>query len=231
MRAKGAFCNLLQEPFNHCLRCFSLVRGPTEAENWTWTFPSQHGIWANIWETANGISWVAWYLDWAYNVPNKAIVLGYTVERTEKPYDCCRGGYITLKFTLYLRRRTLYYGFNKIVPSLLIALTAVLSFALPAESIEKITLGEYEQNRQRRRRTFTHLHFRDDHILIDVPISGHAGNCHASNIGQLAVFGHILLVHHDFGDNIGCVQYYDAESTLSHAIQVHHATYGVVAPA
>jgi nicotinic acetylcholine receptor len=40
-----------------------------------------------------------------------------------------------------IRRRTLYYFFNLIVPCLLIASMAVLGFTLPPDSGEKLSLG------------------------------------------------------------------------------------------
>ena len=64
------------------------------------------------------------------------------VERTEKFYECCTEPYPDLKFYLRMRRRTLYYGFNLIVPSLLISLMTLLGFTLPPDAGEKITLGK-----------------------------------------------------------------------------------------
>ncbi len=63
------------------------------------------------------------------------------VNRSIKYYDCCPEPYPTLKFFIKIRRRTLYYGFNLIIPSLLISLMTVLGFTLPPEAGEKITLG------------------------------------------------------------------------------------------
>lgn len=41
-----------------------------------------------------------------------------------------------------IRRRTLYYGLNLLVPCVLISALALLVFLLPADSGEKISLGE-----------------------------------------------------------------------------------------
>ena len=41
-----------------------------------------------------------------------------------------------------IRRRTLYYFFNLIVPCVLIASMAVLGFTLPPDSGEKLSLGK-----------------------------------------------------------------------------------------
>ncbi|WKY15062.1 hypothetical protein Q1695_000516 [Nippostrongylus brasiliensis] len=48
--------------------------------------------------------------------------------------------YPSLYFYLVIQRRTLYYGLNLIVPSLLISLMTVLGFTLPPDAGEKITL-------------------------------------------------------------------------------------------
>lgn len=63
-------------------------------------------------------------------------------KRQTKTYECCpTEPYPTLMFYLHIRRRTLYYGFNLIIPSLLISIMTILGFTLPPESGEKITLG------------------------------------------------------------------------------------------
>ncbi|GMT08214.1 hypothetical protein PENTCL1PPCAC_30388, partial [Pristionchus entomophagus] len=48
--------------------------------------------------------------------------------------------YVEVYFRLHMKRRTLYYGLNWIVPSCLITLTNVLGYTLPPECGEKITL-------------------------------------------------------------------------------------------
>uniref|UniRef100_A0A183BJD1 Neur_chan_LBD domain-containing protein n=1 Tax=Globodera pallida TaxID=36090 RepID=A0A183BJD1_GLOPA len=64
-----------------------------------------------------------------------------TVARTEKFYDCCPNEpYPDLTFYLHMRRRTLYYGFNLIMPCLLTTTMSLLGFTLPPEAGEKITL-------------------------------------------------------------------------------------------
>ena len=62
-------------------------------------------------------------------------------------YDCCPEPYLDITFTIKIRRRTLYYFTNLIVPCLLIASMAVLGFTLPPDSGEKLSLGEcYERS-------------------------------------------------------------------------------------
>uniref|UniRef100_A0A183FE27 Neurotransmitter-gated ion-channel ligand binding domain protein n=1 Tax=Heligmosomoides polygyrus TaxID=6339 RepID=A0A183FE27_HELPZ len=55
-------------------------------------------------------------------------------------FKCCPEPYPTVKYFLHIRRRTLYYGFNLIIPSLLICMMTVLGFSLPPDAGEKITL-------------------------------------------------------------------------------------------
>uniref|UniRef100_A0A1B6LF62 Neurotransmitter-gated ion-channel transmembrane domain-containing protein n=1 Tax=Graphocephala atropunctata TaxID=36148 RepID=A0A1B6LF62_9HEMI len=56
-------------------------------------------------------------------------------------YACCPEPYIDVTFTIQIRRRTLYYFFNLIVPCVLISSMALLGFTLPPDSGEKLTLG------------------------------------------------------------------------------------------
>lgn len=42
-----------------------------------------------------------------------------------------------------IRRRTLYYGLNLLIPCVLISALALLVFLLPADSGEKISLGKW----------------------------------------------------------------------------------------
>ncbi|TKR96992.1 hypothetical protein L596_010925 [Steinernema carpocapsae] len=59
--------------------------------------------------------------------------------REEIYYKCCPEPYPTVKFFLNLRRRTLFYTFNLIIPSLLVAIMTLLAFCLPAHDMsEKI---------------------------------------------------------------------------------------------
>ena len=57
-------------------------------------------------------------------------------------YQCCPEPYIDVTFTVQIRRRTLYYFFNLIVPCVLISSMALLGFTLPPDSGEKLTLGK-----------------------------------------------------------------------------------------
>ena len=67
---------------------------------------------------------------------------GVPGKRNSVTYDCCPEPYVDITFTIHIRRRTLYYFFNLIVPCVLIASMAVLGFTLPPDSGEKLSLGE-----------------------------------------------------------------------------------------
>ena len=62
-------------------------------------------------------------------------------KRNAKTYDCCPEQYVDITFTVHIRRRTLFYGVNLIIPCVLISSMALLTFTLPPESGEKISLG------------------------------------------------------------------------------------------
>lgn len=51
--------------------------------------------------------------------------------------------YHELYFYIRIRRRTLAYGINLIIPSLVISVMTVLGFTLPPETCEKVTLGMF----------------------------------------------------------------------------------------
>ncbi|XP_076750264.1 nicotinic acetylcholine receptor alpha7 subunit isoform X2 [Xylocopa sonorina] len=68
-------------------------------------------------------------------------LLGVPGKRNEIRYNCCPEPYIDITFVVIIRRRTLYYFFNLIVPCVLIASMAVLGFTLPPDSGEKLSLG------------------------------------------------------------------------------------------
>jgi len=56
-------------------------------------------------------------------------------------YECCPEPYIDITFSIHIRRRTLYYGFNLIIPCALISMLTLLTFILPPDEGEKIGLG------------------------------------------------------------------------------------------
>ncbi|XP_075868565.1 neuronal acetylcholine receptor subunit alpha-7-like isoform X2 [Nelusetta ayraudi] len=61
--------------------------------------------------------------------------------RHEVFYDCCAEPYPDVTFIVTLRRRTLFYALNLLVPCVLLSSMTLLVFLLPANSGEKISLG------------------------------------------------------------------------------------------
>ncbi|XP_075714038.1 neuronal acetylcholine receptor subunit alpha-7 isoform X1 [Rhinoderma darwinii] len=68
-------------------------------------------------------------------------LVGVPGKRSESFYGCCKEPYPDVTFTITMRRRTLYYGLNLLIPCVLISALALLVFLLPADSGEKISLG------------------------------------------------------------------------------------------
>lgn len=77
-------------------------------------------------------------------LPTALITLSVGVpgKRNEMYYECCKEPYPDVTYTITMRRRTLYYGLNLLIPCVLISGLALLVFLLPADSGEKISLGK-----------------------------------------------------------------------------------------
>ena len=65
-------------------------------------------------------------------------------KRNNIVYECCPEPYVDITFTVKMRRRTLYYFFNLILPCVLISSMALLGFTLPPDAGEKLTLGNFQ---------------------------------------------------------------------------------------
>uniref|UniRef100_A0AAQ4R1U4 Uncharacterized protein n=1 Tax=Gasterosteus aculeatus aculeatus TaxID=481459 RepID=A0AAQ4R1U4_GASAC len=70
-------------------------------------------------------------------------LIGVPGSRNEAYYDCCKEPYQDVKFIVTIRRRTLYYALNLLIPCVLLSSMTLLIFVLPADSGEKISLGQY----------------------------------------------------------------------------------------
>ncbi|XP_056020892.1 acetylcholine receptor subunit alpha-like 1 isoform X2 [Ostrea edulis] len=68
-------------------------------------------------------------------------IINVTARRKEKFYPCCPEPYPDITFNITIRRRTLFYSLNLIMPCLSISCLTVLVFYLPSDSGEKITLS------------------------------------------------------------------------------------------
>ncbi|CAH1773152.1 unnamed protein product [Owenia fusiformis] len=76
-----------------------------------------------------------------YQESGEWALIGRPAERNIFKYECCIEEYIDITFTLHIRRKTLYYGFNLIIPCFMISSLAILVFVLPPDAGEKIGLG------------------------------------------------------------------------------------------
>uniref|UniRef100_A0A3B3HX37 Neuronal acetylcholine receptor subunit alpha-7 n=2 Tax=Oryzias latipes TaxID=8090 RepID=A0A3B3HX37_ORYLA len=68
-------------------------------------------------------------------------LIGVPGSRNEIFYDCCKEPYTDVTFVITIRRRTLYYALNLLIPCVLLSSMTLLVFVLPADSGEKISLG------------------------------------------------------------------------------------------
>ncbi|MBN3315871.1 ACHA7 protein, partial [Atractosteus spatula] len=68
-------------------------------------------------------------------------LVGVPGNRNEIFYDCCKEPYPDVTFVVTIRRRTLYYALNLLIPCVLLSSMTLLVFVLPADSGEKISLG------------------------------------------------------------------------------------------
>jgi nicotinic acetylcholine receptor len=68
-------------------------------------------------------------------------VMSVPAVRTEKYYSCCDTPYIDITFNITLRRKTLYYTVNLILPTVIISGLSIVVFYLPPDSGEKISLS------------------------------------------------------------------------------------------
>ncbi|CAF1101015.1 unnamed protein product, partial [Brachionus calyciflorus] len=68
-------------------------------------------------------------------------VLSIPAQKNIKNYDCCAEPYYDIYFNITIRRKTLFYTVNLIIPCVNISFLSVLVFYLPSDSGEKLTLG------------------------------------------------------------------------------------------
>lgn len=59
--------------------------------------------------------------------------------RNEKFYTCCDEPYLDITFNITMRRKTLFYTVNLIIPCMGISFLTVLVFYLPSDSGEKVS--------------------------------------------------------------------------------------------
>ncbi|XP_024085593.1 acetylcholine receptor subunit alpha-like isoform X1 [Cimex lectularius] len=68
-------------------------------------------------------------------------ILEVPAVRNERFYTCCDEPYLDITFNITMRRKTLFYTVNIIIPCMGISFLTVLTFYLPSDSGEKVTLS------------------------------------------------------------------------------------------
>ena len=86
-------------------------------------------------EVENGIDLMDYYLSTEWDL------LAVPAKKYEKYYPCCSEPYPDIKFNITIRRKTLFYTVNLILPCVAICSVTLLVFYIPANSGEKITMG------------------------------------------------------------------------------------------
>ena len=69
--------------------------------------------------------------------------------RREKYYTCCVESYLDITFNITMRRKTLFYTVNLIIPCMGISFLTILTFYLPSDSGEKV-LARFAIKRQKK---------------------------------------------------------------------------------
>ncbi|CAF3395132.1 unnamed protein product [Rotaria sp. Silwood1] len=98
----------------------------------SWTYDSTQIILTNRSETVDTANYVdngEWKLLSSWTILSKLT------------YPCCDESFYDLKFYFHIRRRTLYYIYNVMIPCIMLSILTCLTFYLPVESGEKVSLG------------------------------------------------------------------------------------------
>lgn len=92
------------------------------------------GTGSKIWYVPDAIDLSGFYpsIEWD--------VMAVPAEIRSAMYPCCPVAYRDITYFIHLRRKTLFYTVNLIIPSIGISFLTVVVFYLPADSTEKITL-------------------------------------------------------------------------------------------
>ena len=61
-------------------------------------------------------------------------------KRNSITYSCCTTPYVDITYTIHIKRRVLFYLNNLIIPCIILAALTTLSFYLPPESGERVSL-------------------------------------------------------------------------------------------
>ena len=73
-------------------------------------------------------------------------ILAVPAIRNVKYYTCCDEPYLDITFNITMRRKTLFYTVNLIIPCMGISFLTVLVFYLPSDSGEKVSISKVSGN-------------------------------------------------------------------------------------
>ena len=73
-----------------------------------------------------------------YYISTEWDVMKVPAVRNEKYYPCCEEPYLDITFNITMRRKTLFYTVNLIIPCMGISFLTILVFYLPSDSGEKV---------------------------------------------------------------------------------------------
>lgn len=123
--------------------------------------------------------------------------------RNEKFYTCCDEPYLDITFNITMRRKTLFYTVNLIIPCMGISFLTILVFYLPSDSGEKVK-GR-GQNLFNQSVTHpvpilpTHIAGVTQHIhspVVDCVLLA-AGRDHSADVAGRTAAGEVRPLHHD----------------------------------
>ena len=96
-------------------------------------------------------------------------ILQVPAVRNVKFYTCCEEPYLDITFNITMRRKTLFYTVNLIIPCMGISFLTVLVFYLPSDSGEKVDMRIFP---------FYPQHFIDIFLLQGEPLNQHPSLAH-----------------------------------------------------
>ena len=73
-------------------------------------------------------------------------ILAVPAIRNVKYYTCCDEPYLDITFNITMRRKTLFYTVNLIIPCMGISFLTVLVFYLPSDSGEKVSISKVSRH-------------------------------------------------------------------------------------
>lgn len=124
-------------------------------------------------------------------------VLEVPAIRNEKFYTCCTEPYLDITFNITMRRKTLFYTVNLIIPCMGISFLTILVFYLPSDSGEKVNVSR--SDRQLSQLLFLSIPGVTQHIHSAVPhcVLLAVGRNHSADLTRRAVARKIRTLHYD----------------------------------